>query len=266
MWEEEKINGEKADIFSLGVLLFSFVNGIYGFKNSKINNKLYKLIIDEKPDEYWSNFPIGELSDDFKKLYFKMVSFKPEERPTLDKILNNAWLKEVSNLTQLQDDEIKKELKAKYDTLKSEKEKNIEKKVKEEHLITRGGEDDKDFIFRNSNLKPKKISKDRLNINKAIKINGNLKEVDFMNSLSSKIIEKFGDNCYIEPSKKDLKFEVIFESEGEEEEETKECKMIIELFKYEEGEYLLEFRRTGGNIPEHYEYFLKMEEIIDKMI
>ena len=266
IWEQEKINGEKADIFSLGVLLFSFVNGIYGFKNSKINNKLYKLIIDEKPDEYWSNFPIGELSDDFKKLYFKMVSFKPEERPTLDKILNNAWLKEVSNLTQLQDDEIKKELKAKYNTLKSEKEKNIEKKVKEEHLITRGGEDDKDSIFRNSNLKPKKISKDRLNINKAIKINGNLKEVDFMNSLSSKIIEKFGDNCYIEPSKKDLKFEVIFESEGEEEEETKECKMIIELFKYEEGEYLLEFRRTGGNIPEHYEYFLKMEEIIDKMI
>ena len=48
-----------------------------------------------------------------------MVSFKPEERPTLDKILNNAWLKEVSNLTQQQDDEIKKELKAKYDTLKS---------------------------------------------------------------------------------------------------------------------------------------------------
>ena len=38
--------------------------------------------------------------------------------------------------------------------------------------------------------------------------------------------------------------------------------MIIELFVYDNGKYLLEFLRTGGEIPEYYNYFLKIKEII----
>ena len=41
--------------------------------------------------------------------------------------------------------------------------------------------------------------------------------------------------------------------------------MIVELFKYEDGGYLLEFRRTGGKIPEYYKHFLELKEIITKM-
>ena len=92
-----------------------------------------------------------------------------------------------------------------------------------------------------------------------------------MNFLASKINEKFKDNCFIEASKKGLKFEMEFDNEGEEEEEKEEnkekeeenteCKMIVELFKYEDGGYLLEFRRTGGKIPEYYKHFLELKEI-----
>ena len=257
IWKEEKFNGEKADIFSLGVVLFLLVNKKYGFDKSKKTDKYYGLIVEKKYDEYWKKLKLENLSDDFKNLYVKMVAFEPGERPTFDEILNSAWLKDVSNLTQGDEDKIKKELKEKYDNFKSEKEVKFEKKIEKEGLIT------------------KKISNNRLIINKSIKINGNIKEVEFMNFFANKINEKYKDNCFIEASKKGLKFEMEFDNEGEEEEEKEEkeekeeenaeCKIVVELFKYEDGGYLLEFRRTGGKIPEYYKHFLELKEIITKM-
>ena len=273
IWKEEKFNGEKADIFSLGVVLFLLVNKKYGFDKSKKADKFYRLIIKKKYEEYWKKKQLENLSDDFKNLYVKMVAFEPGERPTFEEILNSAWLKDVSNLTQDEEDKIKKELDGKYTDFRSVKEVDIGKKIKDEGLITRSGGDDGNDIFKDHSLKPKKISNNRLIINKSIKINGNIKEVEFMNFFVNKINEKYKDNCFIEASKKGLKFEMEFDNEGEEEkeeekeenkekeEENTECKMIVELFKYEDGGYLLEFRRTGGKIPEYYKHFLELKEI-----
>ena len=196
-----------------------------------------------------------------------MVAYNPKERPTFEEILNSAWLKDVNNLTEEEENKIKDELKEKYDNFKSENEICVEKKIDSEKLETRGGGDDENDIFKDRSLKPKKITKGRLNINKSIKINGNVDEIVFMNNFANKIIEKYKDNCYVEASKKNLKFEVEFDNEGEEEkeEENSESKMVVELFKYEEGGYLLEFRRTGGNIPEYYKRFSELKEIITKI-
>ena len=262
----EKFNGEKADIFSLGATLFVLVTGNYGFRDSKEDNYIYKLIRKKKYEEYWKLFG-RELPEDFKNLYLSMVAHNPKERPTFEEILNSAWLKEVSNLTEDEENKIKDELKEKYDKFKSENEIFVEEKIDSEGLETRGGGDDENDIFKDRSLKPKKITKGRLNINKSIKINGNVDEIAFMNNLANKIIEKYKDNCYVEASKKNLKFEVEFDNEGEEEkeEENSESKMVVELFKYEEGGYLLEFRRTGGNVPEYYKRFSELKEIITKI-
>ena len=262
----EKFNGEKADIFSLGATLFVLVTGNYGFRDSKEDNYIYKLIRKKKYEEYWKLFG-RELPEDFKNLYLSMVAHNPKERPTFEEILNSAWLKDVSNLTEEEENKIKDELKEKYDKFKSENEIFVEEKIDSEKLETRGGGDDENDIFKDRSLKPKKITKGRLNINKSIKINGNVDEICFMNNLANKIIEKYKDNCYVEASKKNLKFEVEFDNEGEEEkeEENSESKMVVELFKYEEGGYLLEFRRTGGNIPEYYKRFSELKEIITKI-
>ena len=97
-----------------------------------------------------------------------------------------------------------------------------------------------------------------------------------MNSLAYKIRSEF-KNSYIK-AKENLRMEVTFEYREEEEEEEEEekddetekinniedCFMMIELFEYEKGEYLLEFRRTGGRLPHYYHHFLKMREIITK--
>ena len=84
-----------------------------------------------------------------------------------------------------------------------------------------------------------------------------------MNSLVNAINNNFGGNSLIESSEENLKFEVIFENE---EESQGNCVMDIELFEYENGKYLLEFLRKGGEIPEYYNYFLKIKEIIMKYL
>ena len=73
-----------------------------------------------------------------------------------------------------------------------------------------------------------------------------------------------------------LKFELGFydneendndveETEEEEEENSyKKCVIVIELFQYENGKYLLEFLRTKGEILDYYNHFLEIRKIIEE--
>jgi serine/threonine protein kinase len=84
-------DGIKSDIFSLGQLLFNLVTGRHGFKIAKENDPLYSLIRQQNYTEYWNRPEIAQLnlSDSFKNLFVKMVAFNPNERPTIDEILNS---------------------------------------------------------------------------------------------------------------------------------------------------------------------------------
>ena len=42
--------------------------------------------------------------------------------------------------------------------------------------------------------------------------------------------------------------------------------MDIELFEIESGKYLLDFKRTQGNIPEYYNYFKEIKKIIKEKL
>lgn len=113
-------NGEKVDIFSAGVLLFVLRN----FKNPfpkalpVINGtnveKLYNYIKEKDEDKYWKNIGIDGLSDEFKKLFFKMVAFNPDERPTIEEILDDDYMKEITKLNEeeykIYEEELVKEL------------------------------------------------------------------------------------------------------------------------------------------------------------
>ena len=209
MFKKKKINGEKADIFSLGVVLFNFVALKFGFENSKKDNQLYKLIIDENFDEYWKKINRENLSQDFKNLYQKMVHPNPSSRPSHDDILKDPWFNEVN---QINEEQIKNELNGIYDKIKTKNQKlfEIDNYIEKEGLITRNIEDKKNIIFTDKNLKPTFIPKDRININPYIKINGTFSRVDFMQTLADAISSKFGENCLIKGSKESLSFEVTF--------------------------------------------------------
>ena len=90
--------GEKVDIFALGVILFNLITGVYSFNEAKSSDKVYRLIMLKKYKLFWEQFTqIKGISENFKKLYVKMIAFKPVERPSIEQILNSEWMKEIKN-------------------------------------------------------------------------------------------------------------------------------------------------------------------------
>ena len=53
----------------------------------------YKLIAEEKNDEFWAKLdPESKFSDDFKNLVLSMLSYDPEKRPTAQEIKEHPWM------------------------------------------------------------------------------------------------------------------------------------------------------------------------------
>ena len=93
-------NGIKCDMFSLGQLLFNLVTGLPGFKIAIINDPLYSLIRQQNYAAYWNRPELVQLnlSDNFKNLFVRMVASDPNQRPSIDDILNDVWMQEINNL------------------------------------------------------------------------------------------------------------------------------------------------------------------------
>ena len=219
-----------------------------------------------------------DLSENFKNLYLKMVAFNPDERATMKDILESPWLQEYNNLSQENKENLENEVIAEFEKI-YDKLKDINSEIKLADKIISAGYDtrgiDDDYRIFSSNIIPKKIANDRLIINHHIIINGYLEVSKFMNSLVKEINRKFEDEISIIASEEDLKFKITFENEEEEDEDNDDnddnekdanITMIVELYKYEDGRYLLEFLRTEGELQDYYEKFLKIKEIIKKLL
>ena len=232
---KEPYNGFKIDIFSLGVTLFRLVTSNSGFGQA-INDKIYNYIRNNCFDGYWFIIKakgIKELSDEFKKLYIKMVSFEPENRPNIQEILNSEWMEEIMKLNEEEitelDNDIKEEFEYREMVIEEKLRPNMEIKEKESSFLgsmRSGGEDMKEYF--DNNIIPKCIETEK-GIDNFIKIKGNINPADFMNVLINKLYDKFENNIFIEESKNSLKFNIIFEEEEEEENKKNE-----EIKKYEE--------------------------------
>ena len=102
--ERKLYDGIKADIFSLGQLLINLVTGQFGFQSATPNDQFYGLIIEQKLDHYWHEVQPNNivLSQEFKYLFIRMVDPNPDNRPSIDEILNSPWMQEINNLNQEQ--------------------------------------------------------------------------------------------------------------------------------------------------------------------
>ena len=96
--EKQPHDGFKADIFSLGQLLFVMVNNILGFKSTDDKAQYYSFIKNQQFNEYWKleQFRDLNISDEFKDLFLRMVSYDPLQRPTIEQILNEPWMQELN--------------------------------------------------------------------------------------------------------------------------------------------------------------------------
>jgi serine/threonine protein kinase len=115
--ENKPYDGEKTDIFSLGVILFNLRVCSFGFTSAKIPNiqdKLYKYIKEKNYPLYWKLLgklvKLNGISEEFKNLYLKMVAFNRNERPTIEEIYNHEWMKEIRDLNEEEFEEYEKDL------------------------------------------------------------------------------------------------------------------------------------------------------------
>ena len=89
----KQYDGEQVDMFSMGVILFIIVQGIFPFNESREDDHHYKLILEGKTDTYFSKTNCRGRSDEFKDLILRFFSFNPEDRITIDQVREHAWLK-----------------------------------------------------------------------------------------------------------------------------------------------------------------------------
>ena len=66
--------------------------------------------------EYWQHVEKNtfNLSQDFKDLFIRMVNPNPTQRPTINQILNDAWMQEINNLNPQQMDALENEVRNEF--------------------------------------------------------------------------------------------------------------------------------------------------------
>jgi len=86
-------DGTKADIFSLGVVLFILCAGILPFEKAALNDKWYGLFLSnsEKLWNSWSKMGVN-LSAELKELLTACFSKDPNKRPSLSEIVGSRWM------------------------------------------------------------------------------------------------------------------------------------------------------------------------------
>ena len=114
---DKKYYGEKADIFSVGVLLFVLKTRYFPFPNAKVRHsgyvmyQLYGFIKDNNIERYWNElfrlyktkYEVEfDLSPQFKDLFIKMVAYNPNERLSIEKIMEHPYMVEISHANQEQ--------------------------------------------------------------------------------------------------------------------------------------------------------------------
>ena len=90
---QKEYDGHKVDIFSLGVILFITVMGIFPFLNADLSDPYYRHIAAKSHDSYWLKMGVSrQLSQEFRDLIMMMLSLDSDERLTVDEIRNHPWM------------------------------------------------------------------------------------------------------------------------------------------------------------------------------
>lgn len=90
--EGKTYKGTHVDLFSIGVILFIIVQGIFPFKEARKEEYFYNLLMTGQTDLYFQKVNGEGLSAEFKDLILGLFSYDSDKRPSIDDIRNHAWL------------------------------------------------------------------------------------------------------------------------------------------------------------------------------
>ena len=263
MFLKKKIfKGVKYDIFSLGVILFHLLNANHCFEDA--SSYKYKILL-KKEEKYIEEIELlfpPKCSDNFKKLFIKMVAYDENNRPSIRDIINDEWFNEIKVFSDEDRRDIIKEVLEK----RNEEIEIIETYNKLENLIYEAFNEDPLF-----NEKTKiKCLKDNIKFDNYILINGNLDPIYFMNQFANEMEEKYDD---IEQNEKNyLKFNIIIKKKENKKEDKKsyemekDLKIQVELFKKNNSLFLLNFIKSEGSLVDFYYYLKDIKEKAKKII
>lgn len=94
--EGKQYKGTQVDMFSIGVILFIIVQGIFPFKEARKEEYFYNLLLTGKIDTYFTKVNGTGLSDDFKDLILRFFSYDAESRPTIEQVRAHPWMNSSS--------------------------------------------------------------------------------------------------------------------------------------------------------------------------
>ena len=85
IFEGKEYKGPAIDIFAVGTILFNIVTNFqHPFEVANADDPKYKLLMDGRIDEYFSQFlTLIELSQEFKDLIVSMFQFDASKRPSI---------------------------------------------------------------------------------------------------------------------------------------------------------------------------------------
>ena len=279
----EEYNGEKADIFNLGIILFNLVIGNNRcFIDCSNNDKYYNYIkcnTNKDSKEYWKLLKSNEIfeykkypSENFKKLFIKMVAFKEDDRPTIQQILQDDWFNEISSKNINNDNIIfsENDLYIKFLHLEQIYKATL---IRSEILANNNNMEiennqetyTKDEFF--ENFGEIKFIKENEIMDNCIRIKCDLnKFLDYINNIIKKIkqfgkIDFFKNKCkfnlIIEKSEnKNINFDDINNIK-------KELIIQIKLFKDKNGDFLVRFTKRNGELYDYYRYLIFLMNTIN---
>ena len=245
-YKPPEINGEnkydclKVDIFYLGSALMLLTTGLPGFLMPNKDDYFFIEIIKEDKNSYWDKIDSEmkkkriSLSPEFKELYFKMISIKPEKRPKIKEILNDPWFKEIDDMkknNQEQFIKLENEISEIFSSLRKDVKKHNRKEMKNNNKESKNASNNYrstsgELIF-SSNLVPNDIDTP-LNINNYIDIKEYLNPVNFMNDLYKMISDNFGDDCSLIPDNEKPKFMININDDNA----ILKLSILVKLYKY----------------------------------
>lgn len=94
--EGKQYKGTEVDVFSIGVILFIIVQGIFPFKEARKEEYFYNLLLSGKIDTYFQKVNGNNLSAEFKDLILKFFAYDGANRPTIEQIRNHPWMTNTS--------------------------------------------------------------------------------------------------------------------------------------------------------------------------